>query len=434
MSGIGSGKSSKGGGAKSRSKGGKGDALHKKVSIQTSKEHLTTLRLALRDELGHDRDIISGFGAFTKYDRNDLALDIHFRTGSTITDEELEWAYELVSSNLGPLGHKWKPQALMDDLCDPSSRYALVTERASAAPAEKKPASKGKGKKKSSAPPIGKPVAFAHFRFTVQGETREAMEGEPVLMLRDLHVESDYQRKGLGKHLCQLLELSARKHAMRAMMMIVPSGSAGVPGRAFVDQKLKGFTCVDDEWAPVDVNLSSYSKSLVKAPVLAVKKPKAVSAASPDSILAGPERVEKENKEPEASVAKLETAFESATIAPAAEKKEEPAAPALFAGFAPAVPVEAAEKAPLSFASFGTAAAEEVSDEDEEEDEEDGEWEEVDDDAEASDDAADEEADDIMAQLVELFKTENGREPTEEEVQQWMQTLKEAAEDGGLAL
>ena len=51
-----------------------------------------------------------------------------------------------------------------------------------------------------------------------------------------------------------------------------------------------------------------------------------------------------------------------------------------------------------------------------------------------ADDAADEEADDIMAQLVELFKTENGREPTEEEVQQWMQTLKEAAEDGGLAL
>ena len=338
MSGIGSGKSSKGGGAKSRSKGGKGDALHKKVSIQTSKDHLTTLRLALRDELGHDRDIISGFGAFTKYDRNDLALDIHFRTGSTITDEELEWAYELVSSNLGPLGHKWKPQALMDDLCDPSSRYALVTERASAAPAEKKPASKGKGKKKSSVPPIGKPVAFAHFRFTVQGETREAMEGEPVLMLRDLHVESDYQRKGLGKHLCQLLELSARKHAMRAMMMIVPSGSAGVFGRAFVDQKLKGFTCVDDDWKPVDKNLSSYSKSLVKAPVLAVKKPEAVSAASPDSILAGPERVEKENKEPEASVAKLETAFESATIAPAAEKRRSPRLPRSSPGSRPPFP------------------------------------------------------------------------------------------------
>ena len=433
MSACGSGKSSKGGGSKSRSKGGKGDALHKKVSLQTSKEHLTTLRQALRDELGHDRDVVSGFGAFTKYDRNDLALDIHFRTGSTITDDELEWAYELVSSNLGPLGHKWKAQALMDDLCDPSSRYALVTERtASAAAAEKKPASKSKGKKKAPAPPLGKPVAFAHFRFTVQGETREAMEGEPVLMLRDLHVEADYQRKGLGRHLCQLLELSARKNSMRAMMLLVPSGSrAGVPGRAFVDRKLKGFACVDDEFAPVDVNLSAYSKSLV-AQVGPAKKPETAPAASPDSILAGPERVEKTNVEPEASVAKLETAFESATIAPVAEKEPEPAAPALFAGFAPVAAADAT-KAPLSFASFGTAAAEEISDEDDE-NEEDGEWEEVDDDADASGEAEDEEADDILAQLVELFKAENGREPTEEEVHQWMQTLKEAAEQGGLAL
>ena len=319
----------------------------------------------------------------------------------------------------------------MDDLCDPSSRYALVTERtASAAAAEKKPASKSKGKKKASAHPLGKPVAFAHFRFTVQGETREAMEGEPVLMLRDLHVEADYQRKGLGRHLCQLLELSARKNSMRAMMLLVPSGSAGVPGRAFVDQKLKGFACVDDEWAPVDVNLSAYGKSLVAQ--VPAKKPETMPASSPDSILAGPERVEKENVEPEASVAKLETAFESATIAPVAEKEPEPAAPALFAGFAPIAAADATE-APLSFASFGTAAAEEVSDEDDE-NEEDGEWEEVDDDADASGEAEDEEADDILAQLVELFKAENGREPTEEEVQQWMQTLKEAAEEGGLTI
>ena len=59
---------------------------------------------------------------------------------------------------------------------------------------------------------------------------------------------------------------------------------------------------------------------------------------------------------------------------------------------------------------------------------------EVDDVADASGEAEDEEADDILAQLVELFKAENGREPTEEEVQQWMQTLKEAAEEGGLAI
>ena len=134
----------------------KGDALHKKVSIKTEKHHLTTLRTALRDELGGDRDVLSSFGAFTKYDREGLALDVHFRTGNTITDDELDWAEDLVHRNLKPLGHGWSPQALMDEMCDPSSRFALVTERA---PKSKK------------APRTGKavPVAFAHFRFSVEG-------------------------------------------------------------------------------------------------------------------------------------------------------------------------------------------------------------------------------------------------------------------------
>ena len=43
-------------------------------------------------------------------------------------------------------------------------------------------------------------------------------------------------------------------------------------------------------------------------------------------------------------------------------------------------------------------------------------------------------ADDIMQQLVEMFVEQNGRDPTEVELAQWMQTLKEAAADGGLDL
>ena len=80
MTGLGGGKSSKGGGSKAKGKSSKGDALHKKVNMQTSKDDLVTLRAALRDELGHDRDVLAGFGAFTKYARNDLALDVPFRT------------------------------------------------------------------------------------------------------------------------------------------------------------------------------------------------------------------------------------------------------------------------------------------------------------------------------------------------------------------
>ena len=259
MSACGSGKSSRGGGSKSKGRSCKGDALIKKVHLKTEKHHLATLRNALRDELGHDRDVLSGFGAFTKYDREGLELDVHFRTGASISDEELEWAYELVSANLGPLGHKWKPQALMDDLCDASSRFALVTERAPP----------GKAKSKKKAPPKGKPVAFAHFRFTVEGEAREELTGVPVLLIRDLHVEPECQRKGLGRHLCQLLELAARKNAMQGVMTLIPVGDAGAPARAFLSSKLRGFECVDDDWEPLDATSlrtqSHSSRSLAAA-------------------------------------------------------------------------------------------------------------------------------------------------------------------------
>jgi hypothetical protein len=76
MTGLGGGKSSKSGGSKSKGKSSKGDALHKKVSIQTEKHHLSTLRNALRDELGGDRDVLSAFGA------------LHFRTGKFVISNQ----------------------------------------------------------------------------------------------------------------------------------------------------------------------------------------------------------------------------------------------------------------------------------------------------------------------------------------------------------
>jgi hypothetical protein len=168
---------------------------------------------------------------------------VHFRAGSTITDAELEWAHELVTSNYQSSFYIFDAQGLMDDLCDPSSRFLLVTERAT-----------------------GEPVAFAHFRFTVEGEVQDAMVGEPVLLLRDLHVDPEIARKGLGKHLCQLSELIARKNAMRSMMVLVPVGEAGDIPKAFLTSKLHGFQCIDEHWKPAATNLSVFAKSLVKAP------------------------------------------------------------------------------------------------------------------------------------------------------------------------
>jgi GNAT superfamily N-acetyltransferase len=411
MSSCGSGKSSKGGGSKSKGKSSKGDALHKKVSIKTEKHHLTTLRAALRDELGGDRDVLSSFGAFTKYDREGLALDVHFRTGSTITDDELDWAEDLVHRNLKPLGHGWSPQALMDEMCDPSSRFALVTERA---PKSKK------------APRTGKPIAFAHFRFSVEGDVRDVMEGVPVLLLRDLHVEPAAQRKGLGKHLCQLLELAARKNAMHGVMMLTPAGEPGTIARAFVASKLRGFECADETWAPSDPNLSTFAKSLLAKKPEAATTPEVAAKTvpksephveSPDSVLDAREKAPAEATQAEAK-ADSEPDSEPAEPAPAAS---------LFAAFAAPAAAETATRK-MSFADFGNAAPDEDVSSSDEDDEEGA----VEDAAEAKGEAAagENEADDILGQLVEMFVAENGRDPTDEEISQWVQTLKEAAEDG----
>jgi ribosomal protein S18 acetylase RimI-like enzyme len=59
------------------------------------------------------------------------------------------------------------------------------------------------------------PVGFVHFRFTVQGEVMDVMCGEPSLFLWDLHIEEEYRRKGLAKHLMMILELIARQQKMK---------------------------------------------------------------------------------------------------------------------------------------------------------------------------------------------------------------------------
>jgi ribosomal protein S18 acetylase RimI-like enzyme len=40
----------------------------------------------------------------------------------------------------------------------------------------------------------------------------EKMAGETSLHVWDIHIEDDYQRKGLGKHLLTLMELIARRY------------------------------------------------------------------------------------------------------------------------------------------------------------------------------------------------------------------------------
>ena len=90
----------------------------------------------------------------------------------------------------------------------------------------------------------GQLVAFAHFHFTLQGELIEQMAGEPTLLVDDLYVAPAAQRKGVGRHMMQLLELIGRKQNMSHLMVALPHD---LPSAPFFTAKLKGLV-PNDAW------------------------------------------------------------------------------------------------------------------------------------------------------------------------------------------
>lgn len=234
MKGQGGGGTAKGGG-KNRSGGGT-------VKIETVKERQTKsindnimlLRQALFEETGKDKDVTKDIAkAFMKYSKNGLNVSIEFAT--RLSKEVAEWAFDLVKENMeekyDQSGYGWDDSDKKKELTEKGARFLIVRENIGT----------------EQEPVRGDPVAFVHFRFTVQGEVVDKMAGEPSLYIYDIHVDEDSQRKGLGKHLLVLLELIARREKMKFVSIPVQLGDSDTTtwlqktGRGFsVDQGMKG--------------------------------------------------------------------------------------------------------------------------------------------------------------------------------------------------
>lgn len=92
----------------------------------------------------------------------------------------------------GPFGSEWPTEEKVKrrEMVALEARYIFVRE------GDPPNASAGE----DNAPIVG----FVHYRFTLEEEV-------PVLYVYELQLESQLQRKGLGKFLMQLIELIARK-------------------------------------------------------------------------------------------------------------------------------------------------------------------------------------------------------------------------------
>ena len=83
----------------------------------------------------------------------------------------------------------------------------------------------------------------------------DQMAGETALYVWDIHVDDDYQRKGLGKHLLTLMELIARREKMKLI---------SIPIQLNDERSLRWITKVGKAYSPDNslVNLLNFDPEM----------------------------------------------------------------------------------------------------------------------------------------------------------------------------
>lgn len=235
-----------GGGSKSKSSA-QVFAIEKDVSLQTDADKLLILRSALRDDKGNDKNVFQELSKFAKYNKNGIAATLQYFPAGSLPRDLFKAAFQMSKSNVKQIyediGYGWDTDEKRNEYREPESRFLFARQNT----------------EDGSSGPV---LAFVHFKFSLQGEVVNEMEGEPALLVFDLQVLPSAQRKGLGKFLMMMTELIARKQKMRWLMFpLVKGNDKAVP---FLTKSLKGFA-VDTEYGEDEVQ-AIYSKALFAAP------------------------------------------------------------------------------------------------------------------------------------------------------------------------
>lgn len=159
------------------------------------------IRAANEAEADVPRNVIAGMGALLAFNKGGVAATLTFTTPATWPADVLPFVFELTKRNMRAAydaapGWTWNDSAKRAELSDPENRYIVVREQET-----------------------GSPVAFASFRFLIEGDVE-------ALYVYELQLSEAVQRRGLGKHLMIVLELVARQQRMHKIVLTVLKANA----------------------------------------------------------------------------------------------------------------------------------------------------------------------------------------------------------------
>ena len=257
---------SKGGASKGGSSSEKlSEKKMRKMETRNLEEKLIVLRGALFEADGKDKDVCAALGPFMKYDRNGLDVKISF--APRLKDDVKKWAFKAVKDTMedkyDAAGYGWDDADKLKELEEDGGRFLVLKE-------------------------AGALVGVVHFRFTVQGDVVDKMLGDTVLMVHDLQIAPSHRRKGLGKHVVQLLEMAARKQKIARLSMQVMLGDdetrafvASLKGGKFAaDESLEALVGFDADLEGFDVMTLPLAPPVKKVVAVAEEEEEAVDEAA----------------------------------------------------------------------------------------------------------------------------------------------------------
>lgn len=156
-------------------------------------------------------DPLEPLPSFKKFERSGLDLVLEAKRASSLDTSTKDWIFDLTERNMKEMYSKsemgWNAEAKKKELMEEAAWLLIVRERETEVP-----------------------VAFSHFRFTLDNE-------DPVLYCYDLQLEECASRKGLGKFMMKVLELVMIKNDLLKIMLIVFKHSE--IGKSFFKDVLK---------------------------------------------------------------------------------------------------------------------------------------------------------------------------------------------------
>jgi len=187
-----------------------------------------------------DSDILASLPAFRSFSRNGVDAALTCAKARELPKPLAEELFAVCKRNMEAAydaAWGWSDGAKRAELTHDAARFILVSEKkkkeeegdsASSAAADDKNADRNKSNLDVLASLAADPsdlLAYVHFRF----ETDEGTQ-KPILYVYEVQLRDDprTRRKGLGRFLMQLLELSARKHGagLEAITLTVQDSNA----------------------------------------------------------------------------------------------------------------------------------------------------------------------------------------------------------------